>query len=843
MLHFSRFRTAVISAVCLLGVLLSLPNLIPPGALPGWVPQPRLHLGLDLKGGSYLLLEVDTEALAKERLEAAQEGVRTALREAKLGYAELQARDGALSVTLGDAAQAEAAKALLARLGATAGGPSEFALAADGARLRLTFTEAALRDMTKRAVEQSREIVHRRIDQTGVNEPVVAQQGAKRILVQLPGVDDPARIKRLLGQTAKMTFHLTADGQPGRAAPPATKWLPSIDSASRSGSVLVRNKIELDGAHLTDARPSTDARGGGWVVNFQFDGIGARRFADITTTHVGKPFAIVLDGKVISAPVIREPITAGSGQISGNFTAASANDLAVLLRAGALPAPLTIVEERTVGPDLGADAIQAGLIAIIVGFALVVGYMTVSYGLFGVFANIALVFNLFLTVAALSLLEAALTLPGIAGILLTLGMSVDANILINERIREETAKGASPTAAMETGFRRAFATILDANLTSLIKMALLYAVGTGTVRGFAVTISLGILTSMFTATLVARLLMATWLRRRRPKQLPTGWLHLVPQVTRIGFMKGRYAGIALSVLISLASIGLFFAPGLKYGVDFAGGTAVEIRTPATADFARLRDDLSKLGLGPVALQQFGAPTDVLIRLEKQTGGEAAQQQAVQKVQAALEKDFPGTQIRRVESVGGSVSSELFADGMMALGLAAVAMLVYIWFRFEWQFGVGAVVTMFMDVTKTLGFYALTGFQFNLTAIAALLTIMGYSINDKVVVYDRVRENLRLYRRMPLRELIDKSINETLSRTIGTSLSIFLATLPLALLAGEGLKEFAWTLLFGVVLATSSSIFIAAPILLFLGEKRLRQMPEDEEAGKEEGREAETVPAR
>jgi preprotein translocase SecF subunit len=299
-------------------------------------------------------------------------------------------------------------------------------------------------------------------------------------------------------------------------------------------------------------------------------------------------------------------------------------------------------------------------------------------------------------------------------------------------------------------------------------------------------------------------------------------LRLAPDDTKIQFMKGRHIGLIVSALLSLASVVLFFYPGLNYGIDFAGGILVEIRTPAPADFPALRQSLGRLDLGPVALQQFGAPDDVLIRLERPVGTEAVQQDAVKNIQATLLKDFPGTTIRRVESVGASVSGELFYNGMLALGLAMVAMLAYITFRFEWQFGVGAVVTMLLDVTKTVGFFVVTGLPFNLTAIAAILTIMGYSVNDKVVVYDRVRENLRLYRKMPLRELIDRSINETLNRTIGTSVAIFLATLPLAIFGGEALEEFAWVLLFGVVLATSSSIFIAAPILLYLGEHRLRR---------------------
>jgi preprotein translocase subunit SecF len=299
-------------------------------------------------------------------------------------------------------------------------------------------------------------------------------------------------------------------------------------------------------------------------------------------------------------------------------------------------------------------------------------------------------------------------------------------------------------------------------------------------------------------------------------------LRFVPDGTRIQFMKGRVAGLIISALLSLASVILYFHPGLNFGIDFRGGIVIELRTDGPANFPNLRQSLGGLGLGQVALQEFGNPQDVMIRLERQPGDDSAQQVAVNTVRAAIAKDFPGASIRRVEAVGATVSGELFRNGMLAMGLALLAMLAYIWFRFEWQFGVGAVATLMLDVTKAVGFFVVTGMQFNLTSVAAILTIMGFSINDKVVVYDRVRENLRLYKSMPLRQLIDLSINETLNRTIATSLTIFLSALPLAIMGGEALREFAIVMLFGIVVATTSSIFIAAPILLFLGENRLRR---------------------
>ena len=301
-------------------------------------------------------------------------------------------------------------------------------------------------------------------------------------------------------------------------------------------------------------------------------------------------------------------------------------------------------------------------------------------------------------------------------------------------------------------------------------------------------------------------------------------LRFVRDNTKIQFMRGRILGLVVSAVLSTASIILFFYPGLNYGIDFRGGISIEARTSGPANFAALRSQINGLGLGEAQLQQFGSPQDVLIRLERQPGGDEAQQKAVETVRSLLATKFPGTELRQVEAVGATVSGELFRGGILALGLALVAMLIYIWFRFEWQFGVGAVVTLILDVTKTVGFFVITGLQFNLTSLAAILTIMGYSINDKVVVYDRVRENLRKYKAMPLRQLIDLSINETLNRTINTSFTTFLATIPLALVATGAVKEFAIVILFGIVIGTSSSIFIAAPILLFLGENRLRRGP-------------------
>jgi protein-export membrane protein SecD len=385
--------------------------------------------------------------------------------------------------------------------------------------LVVALSPVALHDRASSAVQQSIEIVRRRIDETGVADPIINRQGEDRIVVQLPGVEDPNRIKELLGKTAKMTFRLVDENaNPLAPPPPGDEVLAMANNPNEK--IVVRKRIDVDGANLTNATAGQNPQTGEWVVNFAFDSVGTRRFADVSTRNVGHRFAIVLDNQVISAPVIREPITGGRGQISGNFTAASATDLSVLLRAGALPAPLAVVEERSVGPELGADAIRAGAISLGIGFLLVVGFMGTFYGLFGWLANIALVVNLIMMVAVLSLLQATLTLPGMAGILLTLGMAVDANILINERIREETRNGRTPINAMETGFKRAYSTIIDSNATAFLAHVMLFIFGTGPVRGFAVTITVGIVTTLFTATMLARLMMVRWYVNTRPALLP-----------------------------------------------------------------------------------------------------------------------------------------------------------------------------------------------------------------------------------------------------------------------------------------------------------------------------------
>ncbi|MCP5362242.1 MAG: protein translocase subunit SecD [Hyphomicrobiales bacterium] len=518
MLHFSRLKISLILAVCLLAVVMSLPNFIRDenGKPASWLPTNRtLNLGLDLQGGSYLLLEVDFDTYLRQQVEQLVDDIRAKLRENKIGYVNLGADEKFARFDLRDPPQADTAEEAIRDIS------RDFMISREGDSLRVSYRDDVLDTMRRNVLEQSIEIVRRRVDETGTREPIIQRQGDNRILLQVPGLQDPERLKQLLGRTAKMTFHLMDDTNPypGTAVRPGPGLeLLTGQDEGKLRYYLIKKRVMLSGELLVNSQ-STFERGQP-VVSFRFNNQGARKFGDITKHNVGKPFAIVLDGKVISAPRINEPILGGSGIISGGFSVQEAQDLALLLRAGALPAPLEIVEERTVGPSLGQDSIDAGIAASIIGMVLVAVFMLLFYGLFGVFSTISLAVNLVLIMAALSLFGATLTLPGIAGIVLTIGMAVDANVLIFERIREEVNNGRTPLSATESGFKQAFTTILDANVTTLIATLLLFAFGSGPVKGFAVTLSIGIIASMFTAILLTRLMIATWLRRKRPKKLP-----------------------------------------------------------------------------------------------------------------------------------------------------------------------------------------------------------------------------------------------------------------------------------------------------------------------------------
>lgn len=532
MLYFTRWKALAIILTALVVCLCAVPNFFPEATVKGWPAwtQRRLVLGLDLQGGSYLLLEVDSNYVKKEKLDQIRDDVRRTLRDAKIGYTGLAVRNDAVEVRISRDTDAPNAVAKLRELsqplGGLLGSSGQRSLEvsdAGGGLIRLTVTQAAITERIRQTIEQSIQIVERRVNQLGTVEPVIQRQGTDRILVQVPGLQDPSRLKELLGKTAKMEFRMVDttvppdQAQQGRV-PPDSEVL--MSSTSPKIPYVIKKQVLVSGGDLTDAQPGFDQRSGEPIVSFRFNTSGSRKFAQATSENVGQPFAIVLDNEVISAPVIREPITGGSGQISGNFTVQQANDLAILLRAGALPAPLTVIEERTVGPGLGQDSIEKGELAAYVGSILVIVFMLVTYRLFGVFANIAVAINVAMIFGVLSLLNATLTLPGIAGIVLTVGIAVDSNVLIYERIREELRSGRTAISAIDAGFRRALSTILDSNITTFIAAAVLFYIGTGPVRGFAVTLGVGIITTVFTAFTLTRLIVAGWVRWKRPQTVP-----------------------------------------------------------------------------------------------------------------------------------------------------------------------------------------------------------------------------------------------------------------------------------------------------------------------------------
>jgi preprotein translocase subunit SecD len=532
MLYFSKWKALATLLTALLVCLFAVPNFFSDATLKKLPPWAQRHvvLGLDLQGGSHLLLEVDANYVRKEKAEALRDDVRRVLRDARVGYTGLVVRGLTVEVRIREESNFDQALAKLRELSQPLGGllnatgqRSVDVVDAGNRLVQLTITQPAITERIRQSVEQSIQIVERRVNELGTVEPVIQRQGVDRILVQVPGLSDPERLIGILGKTAKLTFRLVDVNGNVEAAqrgqvPPDDELLYGPQKEGKP-AYLIEKRIMVSGEDLTDAQPGFDQRNGEPIVSFKFNISGARKFAQVTQENVGRPFAIVLDQEVISAPVIREPILGGSGQISGSFTVQGANDLAILLRAGALPAPLTVIEQRVVGAGLGQDSIVNGQRASYLGAALVVLSMLLIYGKFGLIANVAVAVNVAMIFGVLSLINATLTLPGIIGIVLTIGIAVDSNVLIYERIREEVRAGRTAIAAIDAGFTRALATILDSNITTFIAAAVLFFIGTGPVRGFAVTLGVGIVTTVFTAFTLTRLIMSWWVRWKRPSRL------------------------------------------------------------------------------------------------------------------------------------------------------------------------------------------------------------------------------------------------------------------------------------------------------------------------------------
>lgn len=664
-------------------------------------------------------------------------------------------------------------------------------------------------DATDRAIE----IIRNRIDQFGVSEPLIQKQGKDHIVVQLPGVTDRDRALQIIKQTAHLEFKLVSEDVEKIDAAlegnvPAGYELKHLNNKP----LLLEKRPSLTGDSLIDARVEWSTMQINPFVSFTLNPQGGRRFARVTKDNIGKRLAIVLDGKVKSAPSIETEIPQGKGQISGRFSEDEAADLALVLRTGALPAPIQVEEERTVGATLGDDSIRKGVRSVIVGAILVLGFMSVYYLSAGLVANFALSLNLVLIMGVLSYprLGASLTFPGIAGIVLTVGMAVDANVLIFERIREELKVGKTLRLAISSGYQKAFLTILDANVTTLIAAFILFQFGTGPVKGFATTLTIGILASMFTALVVSRLILDILSLGKILTNLPM--LQFVRN-PRFDFIGKRRIAYFLSLFLIIAGVSNLGLRGRKnLGIDFAGGTLAEFRfeKPVSAD--QIRQVLKEIKLGDSSIQEYKDKRNILIRTYADTSD---------KIIDKFRADFSQNKfdILRIEKVGPAVGKDLTTRAIRALFFALIGICIYVSLRFEFRFALAAIVALFHDVLISAGALSLAGREFSVPVIAALLTVVGYSINDTIVVFDRIREDTRLLRKANYQEIINLSINQTLSRTLLTSLTTLLVVLALFFLGGAVINDFAFVLLVGIIVGTYSSIFVASPLLVDWRRKR------------------------
>jgi len=806
-----RWVVMTYAVLLLLAVATALPNFMTEqqrAHLPDWTTAQVVPLGLDLQGGAHLLLAVNRPALAQAQYDDLRALAQSALREAGLPPAKMK-QEGAILILNDDDSSADVLISAVRDFNTAAQAPAVTLERTDN-QIRLSLTDAGLDRAASDAADRSLEVIRHRVDQVGVSEPVISRVGSDRILVQMPGIENPGQLRALLGSTAKMSFHLVApsDG-------PGVTSLPMQDG---SGVMPVEDQVALSGDRLDRAALAFDQQTGQPMISFGFDRAGAIRFGTLTAENVGQRFAVVLDGEVLTAPVIQQAIPGGQGQITGDFTVDEAQTLAVLLSSGALPASLDVIEERSVGAALGSDSIAKGLLTGALGLALVVGMMVLLYGGWGLLASGVLGLNVMLTLSALGYLGATLTLPGIAGIILCLGIAVDSNILIFSRIREETAKGAPAMKALRLGYDRAWATILDANLTTLLAMLVLFWFGAGAIRGFAVTMSLGIVISMLTAIVLMRAMMEAILRWRQAKVIM-----LAPLVGQLrgpgsfGFMRQGGWALALSAVLSVAALTALVLPGLTLGIDFTGGVQMVLTASEPVPLSDMRAALAATVPGDASLQAFADPTQVLIRVQGEVGPDTVN--AVERATASI---LPDAVFQQIDLVGPSFSADLVWAGGLALGLAVLAMLAYIWVRFEWHFALGAIAVLFLDVTKTFGLIALMGWEVNLTTLVALLTLIGYSVNDKVVVYDRIREHLREDADAPLDLVIDRSLNQVLGRCLFTSGTTIAALLPMAVWGGPAVAGFAAPMIAGVVIATASSLFVAGPVLAWLARRGIAQ---------------------
>jgi len=858
-----KIKILLVILLSFLAFVLLLPTFV--SDLPPWftkyVYRGALKLGLDLKGGVHLVLKPDFDKALQNQFESYLHDLGNSLKKAGFSF-EVQKEGLQAIIELKDDRGATYLKDELLK------GFKDLTLVSekrvgDEVHLTLTLSPERISFIQENLVNQVLEVLRNRIDQFGVAEPIITKQGKDKIVLQLPGVKDPERALRVIGQTAQLEFKLVDDEamqridltslmnsllQTGKVKdpenleewrnalrpflPPDTEFYFLIEKDREKKGlkripILLKKEILLTGEYIRNAKVMINPDFNEPYVWVQFNERGAKIFEAITSVNVGKRLAIVLDDVVRSAPVIRERISGGEAQITGSFTIEEAQDLAIVLRAGALPAPVKILSNITIGPSLGRDAIEKGILAGLVGASAVILFTIIYYRVSGVIAVFALLLNIYYLLALLSAFQATLTLPGIAAIILSIGMGVDSNVLIFERMRDEFRIGRTGYSAIFHGYAKAFWTIFDAHLTVLITSLILFIFGTGPIRGFAVTLSVSIIVNLFTAIFVTKLFYEYYYEKGKSFNLKFIQILTEPN---FDFMRWRKFFGILSIILSLIGVvGVVsaFLGKANLGIDFTGGTILYLKTEKEPELDRIREVLANAGLKEFSLQDVKEEKLVLLKFksEKESLTEEAQ-----KILNVLTSGLPEYkfQVLAKEEIGGVISSELKSKAFYAIIGALIGLILYLTFRFNFYFGLAAGLATFHDVLAVLAIFYLLGKEINLLFITALLTIAGYSLTDTVVIFDRIREVILRGEKLNFVSLVNKALNEVLSRTIITTLTTLFGSVALLLYGGVVLRDFALALTLGFIVGTYSSIFVASPLLMLFHKGRVPDLKPKEE---------------
>ena len=825
--------------------------------MPSWwtkyLSPGALRLGLDLQGGMHLVLKVNLPQAEINTLQLTTNDLKDTLAEKSLNAVLTPSNDPNVVIfTLANTGASEEVKGIIAKDFPDLNAKIE-AQAGTFPKIFLSLSDKAKSNIKNGAVGQSLEILRNRIDQFGVTEPVIIRQGDDQIVIQLPGVKDKERAMKLIGDTAQLEFKLVTDA-PGLNLPAL------IDEAEKSGSwregenmaklnralqaslpggttlyfekdkdlatgreisrpILLENKTLMTGDMVKDAQVRIGGTFNEPYVSLDLTGRGGRLFGQITEQNVGRRMAIVLDGVVRSAPVIRERILGGSAQISGSFTHAEASDLAIVLRVGALPAPVDIIQNMTVGASLGQDSIQNGIYSGLFGTILVIGFALIYYRLSGLVANTALFLNILFLFSGLAVLSSTLTLPGIAGIILSIGMAIDSNVLIFERIREEMALGRTVRSSIDAGFDKAFWSIMDSQVTTLVTALALFLFGTGPIKGFAVTLSLGIIFNLYTSLTCSQTIFHAinhyWPIRR------IKYLQLLKKQS-FDYMRVKNIMLSISAIMSILGIIALIQIGRGHanlGVDFAGGSLFQFKAEQNFSLEEVRDALAAGGFSDVDLQGVENNSRLIVKLKKE---EKIIGDAAANVTTLLNTSFPQNHfvMESQEEIGSSVSDTLRNQAYLAIFLSLVGIVGYLAFRFDIRFGLAAMLSTLHDVFSVIAICWLMNMEMNLLLVTAILTLAGCSLNDSVVIFDRIRENTAKHPDLPLGSIINLSVNEVLSRTVITGTTTLMVLVSLWFLGGPVLHDFSSVLLIGIVIGTYSSIFVASPILTMMPERKL-----------------------